>query len=79
MGHEMTGEVLEVGPDVEFLSEGDLVSVPFNVSCGRCRNCRARHTEVCETVNPQAKEKDEVQTFSRVETLVEGLNLAHLG
>lgn len=32
MGHEMTGEVLEVGPDVEFLSEGDLVSVPFNVA-----------------------------------------------
>lgn len=54
MGHEMTGEVVEVGPDVEFLSEGDLVSVPFNVACGRCRNCRARHTEVCETVNPDA-------------------------
>lgn len=54
VGHEMTGEVLEVGPDVEFLSEGDLVSVPFNVACGRCRNCRARRTEVCETVNPDA-------------------------
>lgn len=27
----------------------------------------------------QAKKKDEVQTFSRVETLVEGLNLAHMG
>ncbi|MFJ6540340.1 alcohol dehydrogenase catalytic domain-containing protein [Streptomyces sp. NPDC091385] len=44
MGHEMTGEVVEVGPDVEFLSQGDLVSVPFNVACGRCRNCRARRT-----------------------------------
>ncbi|KYH45384.1 alcohol dehydrogenase catalytic domain-containing protein [Branchiibius sp. NY16-3462-2] len=54
MGHEMTGQVVEVGPDVEFLSEGDLVSVPFNVACGRCRNCRARHTEVCETTNPDA-------------------------
>lgn len=52
MGHEMTGEVIEVGPDVEFLSEGDLVSVPFNVACGRCRNCKARRTDVCETVNP---------------------------
>ncbi|WP_432160104.1 alcohol dehydrogenase catalytic domain-containing protein [Streptomyces sp. NRRL F-5630] len=52
MGHEMTGEVIEVGPDVEFLSEGDLVSVPFNVACGRCRNCRARRTDVCETTNP---------------------------
>lgn len=51
MGHEMTGEVVEVGPDVEFLKEGDLVSVPFNVACGRCRNCKARRTDVCETVN----------------------------
>nr|WP_240812868.1 alcohol dehydrogenase catalytic domain-containing protein [Streptomyces sp. DASNCL29] len=49
----MTGEVIEVGPDVEFLSEGDLVSVPFNVACGRCRNCRARRTDVCETTNPK--------------------------
>ncbi|WP_445284675.1 alcohol dehydrogenase catalytic domain-containing protein [Streptomyces sp. DSM 118148] len=53
MGHEMTGEVIEVGPDVEFLSEGDLVSVPFNVACGRCRNCKARRTDVCETTNPK--------------------------
>lgn len=52
MGHEMTGEVIEVGTDVEFLKEGDLVSVPFNVACGRCRNCKARRTDVCETVNP---------------------------
>lgn len=53
MGHEMTGEVIEVGSDVEFLKEGDLCSVPFNVACGRCRNCRARRTDVCETVNPE--------------------------
>ena len=52
MGHEMTGEVIEVGPDVEFLKEGDLVSVPFNVACGRCRNCKAQRTDVCETANP---------------------------
>lgn len=53
MGHEMTGEVIEVGEDVEFLHEGDLVSVPFNVACGRCRNCRAGRTDVCETANPK--------------------------
>ncbi len=52
MGHEMTGEVIEVGSDVEFLKVGDLVSVPFNVACGRCRNCKERRTDVCETVNP---------------------------
>ena len=52
LGHEITGEVIECGPDVEFIKEGDLVSVPFNIACGRCRNCKERNTGVCENVNP---------------------------
>ena len=40
LGHEITGEVIEKGKDVEFLEIGDLVTVPFNVACGRCRTCR---------------------------------------
>jgi glutathione-independent formaldehyde dehydrogenase len=52
LGHEITGEVVETGPDVEFVKVGDLVSVPFNISCGRCRNCKARRTEICLNVNP---------------------------
>lgn len=52
LGHENTGEVVEVGRDVEFIKTGDLVSVPFNVSCGKCRNCREQHTEICMNANP---------------------------
>jgi glutathione-independent formaldehyde dehydrogenase len=52
LGHEITGEVIEKGDDVEFIDVGDIVSVPFNVACGRCRTCRARDTGVCLTVNP---------------------------
>jgi glutathione-independent formaldehyde dehydrogenase len=52
LGHEITGEVIEVGSDVETIRKGDLVSVPFNVACGRCRTCKEQHTGVCETVNP---------------------------
>jgi len=52
LGHEITGEVIEVGSDVEFIRIGDLVSVPFNIACGRCRNCRERNTNVCLNVNP---------------------------
>ncbi|HEX7982052.1 MAG TPA: formaldehyde dehydrogenase, glutathione-independent [Duganella sp.] len=52
LGHEITGEVLEVGRDVETLSKGDLVSVPFNVACGRCRTCKEQNTGVCMNVNP---------------------------
>jgi glutathione-independent formaldehyde dehydrogenase len=52
LGHEITGEVIELGRDVEFIKEGDLVSVPFNIACGRCRNCKERNTGVCLNVNP---------------------------
>jgi glutathione-independent formaldehyde dehydrogenase len=52
LGHEITGEVVDVGPDVEFIRPGDMVSVPFNISCGRCRNCKERKTGVCLNVNP---------------------------
>jgi glutathione-independent formaldehyde dehydrogenase len=53
LGHEMTGEVIEVGHDVLFIKKGDLCSVPFNVSCGRCRNCMERHTDICMNVNDE--------------------------
>jgi glutathione-independent formaldehyde dehydrogenase len=52
LGHEITGEVIEVGRDVEFIKNGDLVSVPFNIACGRCRNCKEAQTGVCLNVNP---------------------------
>ncbi|TDU91008.1 glutathione-independent formaldehyde dehydrogenase [Kribbella voronezhensis] len=52
LGHEITGEVAEVGRDVEFIKVGDLVSVPFNIACGRCINCKEGKTGVCLNVNP---------------------------
>ena len=52
LGHEITGEVIETGPGVEFIKEGDLVSVPFNIACGRCRMCKHGDTGVCLNVNP---------------------------
>src|SRR4051812_19502516 len=52
LGHEITGEVIEKGSDVEMLNVGDLVTVPFNIACGRCRNCREGKTGICLNVNP---------------------------
>jgi len=52
LGHEITGEVVECGPGVEFIKVGDIVSVPFNIACGRCRNCKERKTGICLNVNP---------------------------
>ena len=52
LGHEITGVVIEAGRDVEYIKVGDLVSVPFNIACGRCRNCKAGQTGICLNVNP---------------------------
>jgi glutathione-independent formaldehyde dehydrogenase len=52
LGHEITGEVIEKGSDVEMLNVGDICTVPFNIACGRCRNCREGKTGICLTVNP---------------------------
>ena len=51
-GHENTGEVIEIGSDVECVKVGDIVSIPFNIACGRCRNCKARFTNLCINTNP---------------------------
>jgi len=51
LGHEITGEVVEVGRDVEFIKVGDIVSVPFNIACGRCQMCKEGKTGVCLNVN----------------------------
>lgn len=49
MGHEFSGEVVEVGSDVEGINLGDRVTaVPLSV-CGRCPRCLQGHTHLCET------------------------------
>ena len=53
LGHEITGEVIETGSDVQFIQKGDICSVPFNIACGRCRNCKERKTGICLNVNPE--------------------------
>jgi glutathione-independent formaldehyde dehydrogenase len=53
IGHENLGEVAEVGPAVVRVKVGDIVSVPFNIGCGFCRNCEKGLTGFCLTVNPK--------------------------
>ena len=47
LGHEITGEIVELGSDCEFLNVGDICSVPFNIACGRCAACKRGDTGVC--------------------------------
>ena len=53
-GHECVAEVTEVGDGVESFKPGDLVSVPFQISCGQCDTCRRGHTGNCERVERMA-------------------------
>jgi glutathione-independent formaldehyde dehydrogenase len=53
IGHENTGEVIEVGDAVIKIKVGDRVSIPFNIGCGFCRNCERGLTGFCLSVNPE--------------------------
>jgi len=49
LGHELTGEVVEVGPGVAGLAVGDRVVVHHHAPCGECRRCRRGHETLCES------------------------------
>ena len=49
-GHECVAEVTDVGDSVASVKPGDLVSVPFQVSCGECEACCAGRTGNCDSV-----------------------------
>jgi threonine dehydrogenase-like Zn-dependent dehydrogenase len=50
-GHEGVAEVVEMGDAVSSFAPGDLVSVPFQISCGECDRCRRGRTGNCESVD----------------------------
>jgi alcohol dehydrogenase len=50
LGHETAGVVTEVGDGVKNFTPGDLVIVPFQISCGECERCRRGHTNACTSV-----------------------------
>jgi threonine dehydrogenase-like Zn-dependent dehydrogenase len=52
LGHENMGEVVDVGSAVQRVKVGDVVSLPFNIACGFCKNCERGFTGFCLTVNP---------------------------
>jgi threonine dehydrogenase-like Zn-dependent dehydrogenase len=52
MGHEMMGEVVEVGSGVNGrIKKGDRVVVPFTIICGECEQCKRGNYSVCERSN----------------------------
>jgi threonine dehydrogenase-like Zn-dependent dehydrogenase len=49
-GHEGVAEVVDVGDGVSSVEPGELVSVPFQISCGECARCRRGQSGNCESV-----------------------------
>ncbi|ESX60757.1 alcohol dehydrogenase [Mesorhizobium sp. LSHC422A00] len=61
MGHEMMGEVVEVGKGVNgALKEGDRIVVPFTIICGECDQCKRQNFSVCERTNRKKNLGDKV-------------------
>ncbi|MBD1874419.1 glutathione-dependent formaldehyde dehydrogenase [Nodosilinea sp. FACHB-131] len=54
LGHEFMGEVVETGPGVTNLKQGDRVVVPFTISCGSCFFCNQDLWSLCDNSNPNA-------------------------
>lgn len=53
IGHEIAGDVVEIGPLVDGFRVGDRVAVYYYLTCGSCRWCRRGHDNLCENRNGQ--------------------------
>ena len=52
-GHEIAGEVFEIGPRVQGIKPGDRVAVHFYLTCGRCRYCLTQRDSLCANLAGQ--------------------------
>jgi threonine dehydrogenase-like Zn-dependent dehydrogenase len=63
LGHEMMGEVVELGKGVKNLKVGDRVVVPFPIACGACNACARQEYSLCENSNPNARLAEKMWGF----------------
>jgi len=47
VGHEFSGEIVDMGIEVKGYEIGDRVSAEGHITCGYCRNCRAGRRHLC--------------------------------
>ncbi|MFP4599887.1 MAG: zinc-dependent alcohol dehydrogenase [Persicimonas sp.] len=64
MGHETVGEVVEIGSEVNNLSVGDRVVIPFPIACGSCHYCQHDKHSLCDNSNPNAQMAEKAYGYS---------------
>ena len=58
VGHELAGDVVELGNGVAHWRQGDRVTAAIDVTCGRCRHCLAGETQLCRSMKRIGFERD---------------------
>ena len=58
LGHEFSGRVVEIGPEVHHLRTGDHVSAETHVTCGRCLACLTGQAHVCQETRILGVDRD---------------------
>ncbi|MDD4898487.1 MAG: zinc-dependent dehydrogenase [Methanocellales archaeon] len=66
LGHEITGEIVEMGKDVKKYKKGDRVFVSHHVPCNTCRYCLSDHQTACETLHKTNYDPGGFAEFIRV-------------
>src|SRR5919106_2747149 len=66
LGHEIAGEIVEIGDGIEDFSVGERVFASHHVPCGECRYCRAGHQSVCDLLRSSHFEPGGFSEFVRV-------------
>ena len=66
LGHELAGEVVEVGQGVDHVAPGDRVAVDHHSPCGECRRCRRGHETLCERFRASGLDPGGFAEFVRV-------------
>lgn len=60
MGHELAGEVVEVGKGVKWVKVGDKVSAETHIPCGHCYQCRTGRMAICRNMKILGVDRDGV-------------------
>ncbi len=58
IGHELCGEVVEIGADVTLVKKGDYVAAESHLTCGTCFQCRTGQAHVCRNYRILGVDRD---------------------